>query len=154
MMVESISGLETVHVSKFSLPGACEGEVKTEERVRRQMGEKRVESLLFRKRWVNQFLRCWVFVKSFKDNDRHQLDLNHVPKCWPRCHIFFQKVLLRCGAWWAEPRRWLRNWPPSHQRPLQSRHKIISYLISIMSPEQAPVNIISYLYHHSRVGTR
>ena len=54
MMVESISGLETVHVSKFSLPGACEGEVRTEERVRRQMGEKRVESLLFRKRWVCQ----------------------------------------------------------------------------------------------------
>ena len=57
MMVESISGLETVHVSKFSLPGACEGEVRTEERVRRrrrQMREKRVESLLFRKRWVCQ----------------------------------------------------------------------------------------------------
>ena len=56
MMVESISGLETVHVSKFSLPGACEGEVRTEERVRRQMGEKRVESLLFKKRWVCQLV--------------------------------------------------------------------------------------------------
>ena len=54
MMVESISGLETVHVSKFSLPGACEGEVRTEERVRRQMGEKRVELRLFKKRWVCQ----------------------------------------------------------------------------------------------------
>ena len=53
-MVESIFGLETVHVSKFSLPGACEGEARTEERVRRQMGEKRVESLLFKKRWVCQ----------------------------------------------------------------------------------------------------
>ena len=154
MMVECISGLETVHVSKFSLPGACEGEVKTEERVRRQMGEKRVESLLFRKRCVNQFLWCWVFVKTFKDNDRPQLDLNHVPKCWPRCHIFFQKVLLRCGAWWAEPRRWLRNWPPSHQRPLQSRHNIILYLISIISLEQATDDIISYLYYLSRAGNR
>ena len=54
MIVESISGLETVHVSKFSLPGACEGEVRTEERVRRQMGEKRVELRLFKKRWVCQ----------------------------------------------------------------------------------------------------
>ena len=66
MMVESISGLETVHVSKFSLPGACEGEVKTEERVRRQMGEKRVESLLFRKRWVNQFCGVEFLLKLLK----------------------------------------------------------------------------------------
>ena len=71
MIVESISGLETVHVSKFSLPGACEGEVRTEERVRRQMGEKRVESLLFKKRWVCQpvFFRVEVFVKDCKYND-------------------------------------------------------------------------------------
>ena len=55
MMVQSISGLETVHVSKFSLPGACEGEVRMEEQVRRrQMGEKRVELRLFKKRWVCQ----------------------------------------------------------------------------------------------------
>ena len=66
MMVEFISGLETVHVSKFSLPGACEGEARTEERVRRQMGEKRVESLLFRKRWFNHFFRVEVFVKLVK----------------------------------------------------------------------------------------
>ena len=84
------------------------------------------------------FFRDEVFVKDFKDNDRHQLDLNHVPKCWPRCHLFAKS-------------------PPQVWGVVSRAQEVASQLTSLSSaatPEQAHDNIIAYLYYLSRAGTK